>query len=125
MCNVRARAVRATTRSVRARVVRQHAWCEGEGVEVLFEGREMQSSPAIFFLCIHIRAAVYRCPVDAQRATMPCVSESLHSFNFPCIRVGNGHTFALLRLHPAVPFSGVCGGVMDVQSVVKCGTPPG
>jgi hypothetical protein len=31
-------------------------------VEVPFRGREMQRSPAIFFLCIHIGAAVYQEP---------------------------------------------------------------
>ena len=57
--------MRVTTRSVRARVSEgDDAWCEGEGGEVLFEGREMQCSPAIFFLCIHIRAAVYQEPCD-------------------------------------------------------------
>jgi hypothetical protein len=57
--------VRVTTRSVRARVSEgDDAWCEGEGGEVLFEGREMQCSPAIFFLCIHICAVVYQEPCD-------------------------------------------------------------
>jgi hypothetical protein len=84
-CNVRARAVRATTRSVRARVVRQHAWCEGEGVEVLFGGREMQSSPAIFFLCIHIRAAVYQEPCDVKVVTSaPLSIKSRETSRCPC-----------------------------------------
>jgi hypothetical protein len=59
--SVRVRVVRATTHSVRARVDKgDDVWCEGEDGEVLFGRREMQCSPAIFFLCIHICTVVYQ-----------------------------------------------------------------
>jgi hypothetical protein len=40
----------------------------------------------------------------STHSTQPCdvTGQSLHSFNFPCIRVGTGHTCALLRLQLAV-----------------------
>ena len=84
-CNVRMRAVRVMTHSVRARVVRPHTWCEGKGVEVLFEGCEMQSSPVIFFLCIHIHAAVYQELCDVKVVTSMLLSIKSHETSrCPC-----------------------------------------
>ena len=60
----------------------------------------------IFVRCGEVAAAA----LSMLSAQLCHVSrQSLHSFNFPCIRVGTGHTLVLLRLHLAVPFSGVCG----------------
>ena len=52
---------------------------------MLFGGREMQSSPAIFFQCIHIHAAVYQEPCDVKVVTSaPLSIKSCETSRCPC-----------------------------------------